>query len=44
MGNTGPAAKLTDPLYFEPLHRNITIADPMDTMGGTPLCYVYEPW
>ncbi|KAK0710839.1 hypothetical protein B0H67DRAFT_554906 [Lasiosphaeris hirsuta] len=39
-----PAAVLTDNMGFEPLHRNITIKQAMDTVGGTPLCYVYEPW
>ncbi|KAK3389873.1 hypothetical protein B0H63DRAFT_105026 [Podospora didyma] len=39
-----PNSKLTDNMGFEPLHRNITIAAAMDTVGGTPLCYVYEPW
>lgn len=39
-----PEAVLTDPMIFEPLHRNLTIGDTMDTVGGTPLCYVYEPW
>ncbi len=39
-----PEAKLTDPMAFEPIHRNLTIGEPMDTVGGTPLCYVYEPW
>lgn len=38
------AAVLNDNMGFEPLHRNITIKDAMDTVGGTPLCYVYEPW
>lgn len=39
-----PEAKLSDPMIFEPLNRNITIGAAMDTVGGTPLCYVYEPW
>ncbi|KAK4164769.1 putative domain, di-copper centre [Cladorrhinum sp. PSN259] len=39
-----PNAVLTDNMGFEPLNRNITIKDAMDTVGGTPLCYVYEPW
>ncbi len=39
-----PDAKLTDILGFEPIQRNLTIAETMDTVGGTPLCYVYEPW
>ncbi|OIW29032.1 Di-copper centre-containing protein [Coniochaeta ligniaria NRRL 30616] len=39
-----PQAVLTDNMGFEPLHRNITIKAAMDTVGGTPLCYVYEPW
>ncbi len=39
-----PEAKLTDNMGFEPLHRNLTIGVTMDTIGGTPLCYVYEPW
>lgn len=37
-------AVLTDNMGFEPLNRNITIGETMDTVGGTPLCYVYEPW
>lgn len=39
-----PVSKLGDNMGFEPLHRNITIGAAMDTVGGTPLCYVYEPW
>ncbi|KAK3331389.1 hypothetical protein B0H66DRAFT_465498 [Apodospora peruviana] len=39
-----PQAVLTDIMGFEPLHRNVTIKQAMDTVGGTPLCYVYEPW
>ena len=39
-----PEAVLTDNMGFEPLHRNLTIGETMDTVGGTPLCYVYEPW
>lgn len=39
-----PEAKLDDPMRFEPLNRDITIGQAMDTVGGTPLCYVYEPW
>ncbi|ERS98528.1 hypothetical protein HMPREF1624_05312 [Sporothrix schenckii ATCC 58251] len=39
-----PNAVLTDNMGFEPLHRNITIQAAMDTVGGTPLCFVYEPW
>ena len=39
-----PEANMSDPMYFEPLHRNLTIGDTVDTVGGTPLCYVYEPW
>ena len=46
MYNYPPSANavLTDNMGFEPLNRNITIAQAMDTVGGTPLCYVYEPW
>ena len=46
MYNYPPSANavLTDNMGFEPLHRNITIGATMDTVGGTPLCYVYEPW
>ena len=46
MYNMPPSAVsvLTDNMGFEPLHRNITIKAAMDTVGGTPLCYVYEPW
>lgn len=39
-----PQSKLTDNMGFEPLHRNLTIGATMDTVGGTPLCYVYAPW
>ncbi|KAG7288169.1 hypothetical protein NEMBOFW57_007694 [Staphylotrichum longicolle] len=39
-----PEAVLTDNMGFEPLNRNVTIKQTMDTVGGTPLCYVYEPW
>lgn len=39
-----PVSKLTDNMGFEPLNRNVTIGQTMDTVGGTPLCYVYEPW
>jgi len=39
-----PDAVLTDNMGFEPLHRNLTIGETMDTVGGTPLCYVYEPY
>lgn len=39
-----PVSKLGDNMGFEPLNRNITIGAAMDTVGGTPLCYVYEPW
>lgn len=46
MYNVPPSAnaKLTDPMGFEPINRNITIGQDMDTVGGTPLCYVYAPW
>ncbi|KAM7215209.1 tyrosinase [Rhypophila decipiens] len=46
MYNSPPSAtsKLTDNMGFEPLNRNITIGAAMDTVGGSPLCYVYEPW
>ncbi|KAL2264061.1 hypothetical protein VTK26DRAFT_2847 [Humicola hyalothermophila] len=39
-----PDAVLTDNMGYEPLNRNVTIGQTMDTVGGTPLCYVYEPW
>ncbi|KAH6620753.1 hypothetical protein B0J18DRAFT_491132 [Chaetomium sp. MPI-SDFR-AT-0129] len=39
-----PEAVLGDNMGFEPLNRNVTIGQTMDTVGGTPLCYVYEPW
>ena len=39
-----PEAVLEDNMGFEPLNRNVTIGQTMDTVGGTPLCYVYEPW
>ena len=37
-------AVLTDNMGFEPLNRNTTIGKAMDTVGGTPMCYVYESW
>jgi len=39
-----PDAVMTDIIGFEPLNRNLTIRDAIDTVGGTPHCYVYEPW
>jgi len=39
-----PEAVKSDNMGFEPLHRNVTIGQTLDTVGGTPLCYVYEPW
>jgi tyrosinase len=46
MYNQPPSAeaKLTDNMGFEPINRNLTIGETMDTIGGTPLCYVYESW
>ncbi|KAM7190489.1 hypothetical protein V8F33_009472 [Rhypophila sp. PSN 637] len=46
MFNSPPSAtsKLTDNMGFELLNRNITIGAAMDTVGGSPLCYIYEPW
>ena len=39
-----PEAKMSDPMVFEPLNKNVTIGQTVDTVAGTPLCYVYEPW
>jgi len=39
-----PVSTLKDNMGFEPLNRNLTIGATMDTVGGSPLCYVYEPW
>ena len=39
-----PKAVLTDPMRFEPIHRDNQIKNAIDTVGGEPLCYVYAPW
>ena len=46
MFNSPPTAEavMSDPMVFEPINRNVTIGQTIDTVGGTPLCYVYESW
>jgi tyrosinase len=39
-----PEAVPEDIMGFEPINRNVTIGQTIDTVGGTPLCYVYAPW
>ena len=44
MYNQPPSANATleDIIDFKPLGGNRTLADLLDTVGGTPFCYVFE--
>jgi hypothetical protein len=35
-------ATLDDVLLFEPLNRKRPLRDLIDTIGGTPFCFIYE--